>query len=316
MAKLRKLAAIGAAAGTALAVSFAASPAMAAGDPDFNTPGWDWFGTDHASVINEVNPYFEDFLGSGLDIAGWTNTPFDGMFDLGDGTPNRVYFNDNAMDEVPLTQDSWTINDDDSLTVVSHGDFTDGAGSPSTGTLTVTLTIKGSFAKYSYKLTNLAGSNGVDHITSYGTLKNNDTLWTATSAANGWVSSDSVAWSSVTGWLTSDATDVHLTGAPNDEDVQLDVQASAAIANDAWVTVGVEESDLCSYEQAIADMVDMTPDFENLYGTDIPPAYSTECLFADPDFIMPKMTAGVAVDFTIPITYDPLLSDFVQNAPL
>lgn len=236
------------------------------------TDGWQWSAVDDkASIINDAESYFENYLGTSVDPRGFTSDAFDIFF------LDTVWVTD-GVNSIPLMAGNWTavpgswINFGlSSFSAQAQANFDGG----NILTITRTLEIEGSYARWTWEVVNA----GAAPLSSY-SLGVNGTLGSgaATEAAgssNAFVTYETAGFDPVIGhrYIGNGVSSVSVV----DGYVTFTFDGEGA-----EVTIALLEFDPCSRQDAVDQMLDLLPTLPADFGTVLDPVYADDCLYVDP----------------------------------
>lgn len=268
-----------------------AAPASAASS-DVLTPGWGWSDVeDDALYIEDVESFYPDFQGTGTPVYGWTDDAFDGF-----ANALSLVWDGNVF-PVTVTPVSADYVDNGLTTIVSTGTVSIDGGDV---TVTSTLEIQGSFARWSFDFTGDEATLAGTAVVISGELgSDSDSIYTPV-GTHGLVSHQDGGGDPVLAWDVS-ASDVVFDAVDGDDNLAFSFPA----VNGNSLTVGLLDYDVCSLDAALAQAEAAVPTLASQFGTSWAPVYSTTCATV----VNPSVTPG-AVNIAMPITQSAALDDW------
>lgn len=258
------------------------------------TPGWEWDGVDdNTTQIDDAGAVWEDFYGV-PGMFGWNNDAFDGFI----YTLNMTYNEDGqppvVLNDITLTNDSTSINDNGLSTIVALGvaDF----GNGNIVAVEVTLEIEGSYARWSFDFDDGgAGILGDVDAQIIGDLGSDGATEVHYNSGAELVTSEGAVGDPVIGYHIETAGPYSWQVADGNEDIGVTFNA----ASDSSFTLALSEFDPCQYEEAISQMVTRSSSLNETFGESIEPLYEPGCVV--PATAAP-ISLGSAVNQALPIS--------------
>jgi hypothetical protein len=251
-----------------------AAPAQA--DPGYPvTPGWQWdYVQESALGVGDAGSWYPNYLGTGIDLHGFTNDAFDGFLQDMEFTYNAV-----TLDPT-FTNISTSFVDNGLSTVVAEATLDFGGGVVVDATRA--LEIQGSYALWSLTLDDGgAGILGDIEVATFGYLGSDE--WSSYQAvgATALVSTDhdgTEGSDPIIGYDFSGLTAPVIAVTNGDDNVSVTF-TGAAVQDFA---VAVVDYDPCSFSTALATMVSAAPTLRSTFGTTIAPVYFEDCVIIEP----------------------------------
>lgn len=265
-----------------------ASPALAASST-VTTAGWTWADVEDTTLgIDDASSIRRDVLGSGLDLAGWTEDAFDNGF-LSD-----VGYSWQVSDYLYPTPVSFDSVPGEGATVVASVSHDVGGGEDLD--VDFTLEIAGSFARWTFDLSD-GGGGFLDEVELYGggELGSDDPIATPV-GTDGLVMSDGTQYDPVLGFhIAADGSAATVSGQTG-----LDLaEFTATGASTVVLTVALLDYDPCRADDAVAEMVALVPSLPDHFGEDLAPL-SGSCVTVG---IPEPMTAGKPTDQLLDLAF-------------
>lgn len=287
------------------AIGLALLPATAAVavENDVITDGWRWLDvSDNGYELQDVESYYESFLGSGVTLEGWRDDAFDDLMRITKFDPSAgesgafvatypiVTFGVDELGPLPITTSSATWLDNGRSTTVGTAvaDFGDGRAV----TLTFTLEVENSTVRYTIDREVVGGDPADVEVVIGGDLGSDDDSTFVDLGAGAWISHDMNDGDPVIAWRFWGVTPTM--GLPLQPG---GVEFSMTGAGESTITVAVIDFDECSFDDALAQMTAAAPMLA--LGQSIAPLYATDCLTADDPA---AVGAGEAIDALLPLT--------------
>ncbi|UYN84769.1 MAG: hypothetical protein KIT89_06315 [Microcella sp.] len=287
----------------ALSLALVPATAAVAADQDVTTPGWRWLDVyDNGYRLQDVESYYTDFLGSGVELAGWRRDAFDDLMritafdpEAGDGgefvpTYPLVRFGSDVLGPLPITpvSASWVDNGRTSTVGTVTADFGDGR----VVTVTFTMEIENSTARWTVSPDVVGGDPAEVEIEIGGDLGSDGDSTYVDLGGGAWISHDTNRGDPVIAWRLSGVSPQMGT-----VDVPGAVIFRAPGTASSSVTVGVIDFDECSFDDALDTMAGLAPTLS--LGQSISPLYATDCLLTvNP----PAVGPGEPVAALLPLT--------------
>lgn len=252
--------------------ALATAPVAVAADADVFTDGWQWSAVDDkASIINDAESYFENYLGTTVDLRGFTTDAFETFF------VDAMFVTDGVV-AIPLLAGSWTAAAGSwnnfglsSFSAQAQANF----GGGNILTITRTLVILGSYARWTWDVVN-AGPAALSSFSlgPTGTL-GSGTATEKVGGANSFVTYETAGFDPVIGhsYVANGASTVSVV----DGNVTFTFDGEGA-----EVTIALLEFDPCSRQDAVDAMLDLLPTLPADFGTVLDPVYADDCLFVAP----------------------------------
>lgn len=281
---------------SAFALAAVASPASA-DVHEIDTEGWAWSDVnDETSSIEDVNSWFPDFLGTGVDTYGWNFDAFDGLPDYSAEFDGTDYGWDSWGTITPpsVVDGAWSVTVGGSTGDVGDGNRLD---------VEVTLIIEGSFARWDFAFDVVGPDQDDWEFVAWGNLGSDGGSTFIPVGSDHMVSHDGAHGPDpVIGWqLIGDAV-FDVTNGHDDPEVVFDPSTA-----DASLVLGLLAYDLCSHSDAVAAMTGYLAQFDSLVGSVLPPLHTSDCVVFDDELSLP---AGVAFDLSTGIAAADELSDW------
>lgn len=290
------------------AVALAPAVGAAALDQDVETPGWRWLDvSDNAYVIQDVESFYADFLGSGVSLDGWRDDAFDNLmriafFDIDIEEDIDTYpFVRFGVDESPVlsftpVSGSWVDNGRTEFVSTATADFGDGR----VVNVTFTLRVEESTAQWIIMQEVVGGDPTTVELVFGGDLGSDSDTTFIDLGSGAWVSHDENRGDPVIAWLLEGGIQ-----APGFIDGVGRVEFVASAETDSTITVGVVDFDECSFDAALTSMSAAAPTLA--LGTVIEPIYVTDCLTTPTTVILGP---GQPATEVLPLVLsEPLLDD-------
>jgi LPXTG-motif cell wall-anchored protein len=251
-----------------------ASPAAAADPLDLSTPNVEWSSVrDDAAYIEDARALYQDYRGSGLSIYGFTDDAFDGFLEAqGDSAPGTsqtlVTLGATSLPLVVTPVSSTTVGGLTTLVASGTVNFGDG----NTLSLTRTLEIQGSFARWSWDVTAVTGSPATAYtISEIGNLGSDEDSTFIPDGPNRLVSYEDGGSDMIIGYSFANA-------AYSVADFDDSVSVSFTADQDAVLTVAVIDYDPCSFDAALAGMQSAVATLAADFGDTLDSFYADDCL--------------------------------------
>lgn len=252
--------------------ALAAAPAMALTE-DVYTPNWEWSSvSDDAAYVSDANAFYQSYLGSGLSMYGFTDDAFDGFLqgqeDSGGASGTEVTLGASTLDLIvtPVSQ----TQSAGLTTIVAAGslDFGDG----NVITITRTLEIQGSFARWSWSVETVGAAAPADYtISEAGNLGSDEDSTFLADGPTRLVSYEAGGSDPIIGYSLANLTYSVTDG--ND-----DVVVSFTGDQDAVLTLALIDFDPCSFDAALAAMQTAVTTLAADFGDTLPSYYAADCL--------------------------------------
>jgi len=262
-------------------VLLAVGPASA-DSSDISNEAIYWLGVeDNALEIRDAIARYQDLLGSGYDVDGWTGDAFDSFiysFEADDG---------GGPEDFVMTPVSFDIQDGGVSTIVAEGEADLGDGNVVSAT--VTLTVQGSYARWTVETAGpdtaalwISGELGSDSGTEYNVVSPT-TL----------VSSDEApGWDPIIGYqLLGDGASFDVVD--GDDMVYVDFPVGSTMT----LVMALQDYDPCARDAALAAMAARVASLSSTFGETIP-LLDTACLAIDAPV---AFAAGTPTDQTLSV---------------
>ena len=240
----------------------AAAPASAVTERVL-TPNWWWSDVTDEGTIGDAFGYYADYLGSGVDIEGFTDDAFDDFLDSSSG---EVTYDGSTL---TLTYSGVSRATVGGLTTIVASGTVDFGGGVS-AVVERTLELKGSFARWSWEVTPTGAAASAFAIAEYGNLgSDEDSVFLGSGSTR--VSYEDGGNDPIIGYSLANGT----LGTTDGDDV-VDIAFTGDQA--AVLTVALWDFDPCSFDAALAAAQTSVTTLAADFGDTLESFYADDCL--------------------------------------